>query len=101
MIKHIVMWKLDSGYAGPEKEEILDTIKHKLKKLEGEVPTLKFIKVYINSAEADPSNYDILLDTTFESLDGLQTYANHPEHLKVIEFMKTIKKTRACVDYEV
>jgi hypothetical protein len=95
------MWKLDSSYSGPEKEEILDAIKHKLKKLEGMVPTLKFIKVYKNSADADPSNYDILLDTTFESLDGLQNYANHPDHLKVVEFMKTLKTTRSCIDYEV
>jgi len=39
--------------------------------------------------------------TTFEDKAGLETYAIHPEHLKVVEFIKTVVSGSKVVDYEI
>ncbi len=101
MIKHIVMWKLDESYTAEEKKKLAGNFRQKLLQLEGKIPELKNIAVYLNSDMADTSNYDILLDTTFDSIGDLKAYSVHPEHLKVVDFAGTFKKVRSCVDYEV
>lgn len=100
MIKHIVMWKLDDGYSAKEKEKITEEFKQRLIQLDGKIPQLQKVAVHLNSEEADKSNFDILLDTLFYSIEDLNAYAIHPEHLKVVEFASTFKKVRSCIDYE-
>ncbi len=94
------MWKVDSNINNEEKTNHLNSFREKLLQLEGKITELKSISVYLNATEAASSNYDIMLDTTFNSLEDLKSYAVHPEHLKVVEFAKSVKKERACVDYE-
>lgn len=99
MIKHIVMWKIDNGYSIDEKEGLIETFSKKLMGLEGAIPELKSISVHRNSTEAAESNFDLLLETTFESIDDLNTYQVHPIHQEVVKFGKSFKKERACVDF--
>lgn len=100
MVKHIVMWKLDDGYSSDEKKKLAEKFKQRLIQLDGKIPELQKVAVHLNSEEADKSNFDILLDTLFNSMEDLNAYAIHPEHLKVVEFAGTFKKVRSCVDYE-
>ncbi len=41
-----------------------------------------------------------MLVSTFKSLEELDIYAKHPEHLKVGEFVGKVRKDRVAVDYE-
>jgi hypothetical protein len=101
MLKHIIMWKLDKSYSHTEKLIFIKEFSQRLLQLRGRIPQLKSISVHTNSAEASDSNYDLLLDTSFENIDDLNAYASHPDHLAVAEYSKKFKKTRSCVDYEI
>jgi hypothetical protein len=34
-------------------------------------------------------------------MEDLKTYQVHPEHLKVVEYVKTLNLKRAAIDYEI
>jgi hypothetical protein len=100
MIRHIVMWKLDSSYTIDEKTEIKKQLNNKLLHLLDEIDQVRFIEVNINAEKASQANFDIVLDSAFENMDDLKVYQDHPEHLKVVEYIKTLKLQKAAVDYE-
>ena len=96
MINHIVMWKFKDGVVEADKLEM----KRRLDALMGAVPTLIDISVGLDVSRNDRS-WDMALFSEFDSMEGLQAYAVHPEHLKVVEFVKSLVSEGAAVDYEV
>lgn len=99
MIKHIVLWKLDESYSAAEKDAIRNALRKKLLDLEEEISELIHIEVYLNSLEASAKNYDLLLDTIFNSMEDLAAYQAHPSHQKVVNYIQTLKLQRAAIDY--
>jgi len=95
MIVHIVMFK----FKEEKKQENLLVAKSKLEELVSKVPTLNSVEVGINFAD-EARAFDLSLYSTFNSKDDLKTYATHPEHLKVIEFIKSVVTESKVVDYE-
>ena len=100
MVKHIIMFKFLDTACGRSKKENVSIAAEMLSDLMGKVPSLLSSEIFINSDSADNSNYDLLLVTEFNSFDGLKEYATHPLHLKVVDFIKEVRESRACVDYE-
>jgi len=49
--------------------------------------------------ETDSKSFDLALISHFESLEDLDAYRVHPEHLKVVERIKETTVDRAAVDY--
>ena len=96
MIKHIVMWKFKDGVVEADKLEM----KRQLEALKGVVPSLIDIEVGLDVVGKDASK-DMVLYSEFSSMNDLAAYAGHPEHLKVVEFVKTLVCERAVVDYEI
>jgi hypothetical protein len=46
-----------------------------------------------------PSAFDLVLTADFDDEKGLNIYRAHPDHVKILDFMKdTVEKT-AVVDY--
>ena len=84
MVKHIILWKLKPEYAGDKKAEVLASIKKNLEALAGVVPGLVEIKVNCENVLAS-SNADLMLDSSFESVEALKGYAVHPDHVKVAD----------------
>lgn len=99
MIKHIVMWKLKSEAEGNSKERNANIIKESLEELKDKIQVLKRIEVGINNNELN--DFDVVLYSQFETMEDLNTYQNHPEHVKVGTFVKKVVESRTCVDYEV
>lgn len=99
MIKHIVLWKLDDSYAPAEKDAIKIALQKKLLDLEEEISELLHIEVYFNSPKAAPKNFDILLDTVFNSMEDLAKYQTHAAHQKVVKYIQTLKLQRSAIDY--
>ncbi len=99
MIKHIVMWRLKDSAAGAGKEENAGKLKEALEALEGVIEELKAVEVGINF-NPSPAAFDVVLYSEFEDREGLQAYQNHPEHLKIVDFVGEIRSDRAVVDYE-
>ncbi len=100
MIKHVVLFKLASFAEGNTKHENALYIKEKLEGLEALIPELLKIKVVLNIPEVSLNNYDLMLIAEFNSLQDLDIYANHPEHIKVVSFISKVKTERAAIDYQ-
>lgn len=60
---------------------------------------LKYLELGVDVLHSDRS-YDISLLTRFDSLEDMQAYQVHPVHLKVIEYMTSIRESSVAVDYE-
>ncbi len=100
MVKHIVMFKFLESAQGRTKKENAQIAADMLINLQGKVPTLLSSEVKLNSIHADPANYDLILISDFNSWEDLQEYIVHPLHKAVGEFMKPVRESRSCVDYE-
>jgi hypothetical protein len=73
-------------------------VKQMLESLMGAVPSLKSIDVGLNFAD-EARAMDLSIITAFESKEDLEAYATHPEHLKVVDFIKTVVEYTKVVDY--
>ncbi len=100
MIRHLVFFKLAEEAEGNAKAENILIVKEKLEALKAVIPIIRKIEVFSNHPLASSENYDIMLDSEFDSLEDLKTYAEHPEHLKVGEFIGKVRIGRAAIDYE-
>jgi len=47
-----------------------------------------------------PSSYDGVLTITVDDVLSLQRYAQHPEHLKIVDYAGRVAENRVVVDYE-
>ena len=99
MIQHIVLFKLNEFENEDQKAVVRNKITHALLALKDKIEVLKFIQVGQNIELMTPSN-DIGLITHFESLGDLEIYRVHPEHLKVVELIKSNTSGRAVIDFE-
>ena len=97
MINHIVLFKL-KDYPKEEKEKIVGELRNLLEELNEKIDEVKYIEVGTNY-EMEAKSYDIALISHFESLEDLDSYRVHPEHLKVVERIKETTTERAAVDY--
>ena len=100
MIKHLVFFKLAGEAEGNAKAENILLVKEKLEALKAVIPVIRKIVVFQNHPRASSENYDIVLDSEFDSLEDLKIYAEHPEHLKVGEFIAKVRIGRTAIDYE-
>jgi len=95
MVVHIVMFK----FKEETKQANIIQAKQMLEELMGAVPTLRSMDVGLNFANEERA-MDLSIITTFESKAGLEAYAVHPEHLKVVDFIKQVIEYSKVVDYE-
>lgn len=95
MITHIVLWKLREE----NKERHALEMKKQLLALKGKIKELIDIQVMFNMEGTDVSNFDVMLHTTFASLEDLVIYAAHPEHQKVVSYIKEVVIQRIAIDY--
>jgi hypothetical protein len=94
------MWTVKEQHNGQTKAQIIATLKEKLLALKPLISEIKYFEVGVNCLFAG-KNFDVVLLSEFESEQALQAYASHPEHLKVVDFVKEIATGRAAVDFEV
>ncbi len=94
MIVHIVMFK----FKEEEKVSNIEIVEKKLNELVQKIDELKSMEVGINFTESDRA-FDLSLYSTFETKEDLKTYAVHPQHLKVVELIKSVTTESKVVDY--
>ena len=95
MVVHIVTFK----FKEENKQANIIQAKQMLENLMGAVPTLKSMDVGLNFSQEERA-MDMSIITVFESKTGLEAYAVHPEHLKVVEFIKSVVEYSKVVDYQ-
>ena len=93
------MWKLKDQELGRTKKENALEIKNRLTALIGIIPEIVSMEIGISVNDTDPLAYDAVLIMTFNSMEDLSIYKNHPEHLKVSSFVKQVRVSRTVVDY--
>ena len=94
MIVHIVMFR----FKEENKETNLTEVTARLNSLVELIPTLKFIEVGLDFSRTERA-FDLSLYSKFDTKEDLQAYAVHPEHLKVVELIKSVTLESKVVDY--
>jgi len=92
MIKHIVFFKLKKAQDAPLVQKALQGLKSK-------ITGLVSLEIGINFSKEQRS-CDIALITGFKTIQDLESYAIHPEHLKAIAKIKEKIDYTKVVDYE-
>ena len=100
MIQHVVLWKLKEGANGKSNQENFEQMREMLSALPPLIPQLRSLSVVQNENPTD-KNMDVALITSFDSLEDLNTYVIHPEHVKVGRFVSTVVSTRSAIDYQI
>ena len=85
MIVHIVMFKFKE-------------VKRMLEALPQKITAILSMEVGVDFCKTERA-MDLVLTSTFESMEGLQTYTVHPEHLEVVAVIKEVAEMSKVVDY--
>ena len=94
MITHVVLFKLkDRSPASIEKARSI------LAGMEGRIPQLRYLEVGTDVLHSERS-YDIALITRFDSMEDLAAYQAHPVHVKVAEYIMSVKESAVAVDFD-
>ena len=94
MIVHIVMFT----FKEENRVENIAKAKVMLEALVEKIEPLKSMEVGIDFNGSERA-MDLSLYSTFESKEGLSTYATHPAHLEVVAFIKEVTEASKVVDY--
>ena len=95
MVVHIVTFQ----FKEENKKANIIQAKQMLENLMGAVPSLRSIDVGVNFSTEERS-MDMSIINVFESKEGLNAYAVHPDHIKVVYFIKSVVEYSKVVDYE-
>ena len=94
MIVHIVMFQ----FKEENKERNIAMVKERLEALVDLIPELQKMEVGVNFNDSERA-FDLSIYSTFTSKEDLDTYAIHPEHVKVVALIKELTETSKVVDY--
>lgn len=97
MVTHIVMWNFVESLSEQEKKEAARTMKERLEPLKDVIQGTLSLKVVTEPLAT--SSYEVALVGEYADEEALKYYAVHPEHLKVVDYIKTVCKDRAALDY--
>jgi hypothetical protein len=94
------MWTIKKNADGASREEILKILKVMLEGLRESISVVQKLEVGYNFNPSETA-YDIALYSEFRSRDDLEIYQKHPDHIKVAEFVGSVRELRAVIDYEI
>lgn len=94
MVVHIVMFK----FSDENKSANLVEVTKRLNALEGLISELEKMEVGQNFTVSQRA-FDLSIYSTFDTKEDLASYAIHPEHLKVVELIKSVTIESKVVDY--
>jgi len=93
-LTHVVMFKFKQPT-----DEVLEKASSLLRGLSGQVPQLISIEVGVDILHSARS-YDLAIITRFASMADLEAYQTHPEHVKVLDYLRTVLSGSVAVDFE-
>lgn len=93
-LTHVVLFKFKQPT-----DEVLEKAAALLRGLSGQVPQLISIEVGLDVLHSTRS-YDLVIITRFASLADLEAYQAHPEHVKVLDYLRTVLGGSVAVDFE-
>lgn len=100
MLKHIVLFKLKESAEGAPREQNARRMVEMLHGLRSVIPQIRHLEAGVNAIPADAA-YDVAIYSEFADEKDLSLYMKHPEHQKVVDFVKKVVESRVVVDYNV
>ncbi|KAA6331439.1 hypothetical protein EZS27_019947 [termite gut metagenome] len=98
MVKHIVLFKLKEDVPQNEKISLMTKFKEAIESLPAKISGIRKIEVGFNTNPGE--SWHIAIYSEFNSLEDVQAYAIHPEHVAAGKIIAGIREIRACVDYQ-
>ena len=98
-LRHIVSWKF-AGETRDERDAQAARAVDLIEPLRERVASVRALTLHRNEL-FDGANYDLTLIADFDDAEGLAAYAQHPEHLPVVDYMKTVTSARAATDFTI
>lgn len=95
MLTHLVVWKYRADTTPANREDHVA----RLRSLSSVVPGIESFSVGVDTLHSDRS-YDTGLVAVFRDRSVLDAYTVHPDHVKVVEFGRSITELMAKVDFE-
>lgn len=99
MIRHVVVFTL-SAEDEAQKRKDAEAMKERLEGLVSVVPDVRSLDVGFDLGLV-PGHWDVILVSEHDSNAALEAYQVHPEHVAAAEFVGTVVRDKACVDYEI
>ena len=100
MIRHIVMWKFKDEAEGKTKEENMDIVRNRLYSLPAIISEIRHLEIGKDVRHTDMSA-DLVLITEFDTLEALETYAKHPDHMLVSQYVRKVIDSRVVIDVKI
>jgi antibiotic biosynthesis monooxygenase (ABM) superfamily enzyme len=98
MLKHIVLFKLKEHAEGAGKAQNVRAMKDMIEALKAKIPQIRHIEVGTRMVPAG-ATFDVAIYSEFADEHDLALYANHPEHVAVVDFVKKVVENRVVADY--
>jgi hypothetical protein len=95
MLTHIVIWKYRAEATEAEREEHVA----RLRRLPNFIPQIESFSVGFDVLKL-PRSYDLGLVAVFRDRAGLDVYTDHPEHVLVAVYGRSLSEHIASVDFE-
>lgn len=97
MIRHIVMWRV-KGESAAERNLAREQFRRAFEGLRGRIPGMLQLEVGLDIDVAEGA-CDVVLLTEFSDQAALESYASHPEHLRVRDELQGLRLSRHQIDY--
>ena len=98
MLKHIVYWKVCKNGTEEDRKKVVEEFRKKTEYLQSIIPQIKEARVGYNVNAGDV--FHVCIDSVFNNSEELDQYINHPEHLKVREYMNSVSYDKTVFDYK-
>ena len=95
MIKHIVFLKFKPEATAQQRRAVIE----ELRALPKQIEVIRQYEVGEDVLRSARS-WDAALVGTYDSLDALKTYNDHPAHVAVVQNIRAISEAVASVDFE-
>ena len=99
MIRHIVMWKLQTSDPA-EREAQIAEMRARFEALVPIIDGTRSLEVVADVAQTD-GNWDVALIGDYDDHAALDAYQVHPAHQEVAAFVRTLVASRVCIDFEI
>jgi hypothetical protein len=92
------MWRIKDDCEGRSKKATALLLKEELESMVGKIDGLRTLEVGVN-VNTSPAAYDLVLITEHSTLNDLQFYQEHPDHMAVGALVKASTTERVVIDY--
>ena len=101
MIRHVCIFEFLDEAEGRTRAENVAITKAMLEALPEKIEWIRASTVKTNHPSAPAGNWDLILISDFDTMEDLARYQVQRLVVAVGSFMKPVRRSRSCVDFEI